>query len=112
MGLAGVGENTAKAKKRFSSDILKIELTGPKQQHLSVVDVPGTILPHSIVKRQVCYDRLLTGLYHSMESISPHPILTFAKSLSDPTEEQTETDLATIRALIHSYVSDRRTIIM
>ena len=41
MGLAGVGENTEKAKKRFSSDILKIELTGPKQQHLSVVDVPG-----------------------------------------------------------------------
>ena len=27
--------------KRFSDDILKIELTGPEQSHLSVVDVPG-----------------------------------------------------------------------
>lgn len=27
--------------KRFSSDILKIELSGPKHQHLTIVDVPG-----------------------------------------------------------------------
>jgi hypothetical protein len=27
--------------KRFSDDILKIELSGPDHHHLSVVDVPG-----------------------------------------------------------------------
>lgn len=27
--------------KRFSDDILKIEISGPQQRHLSVVDVPG-----------------------------------------------------------------------
>ena len=27
--------------KRFSDDILKIELSGPEHHHLSVVDVPG-----------------------------------------------------------------------
>lgn len=28
-------------EKRFSDDILKIELSGPDHHHLSVVDVPG-----------------------------------------------------------------------
>ena len=28
-------------EKRFSDDILKIELCGPQHRHLSVVDVPG-----------------------------------------------------------------------
>lgn len=27
--------------KRFSDDILRIEISGPDQHHLSVVDVPG-----------------------------------------------------------------------
>ena len=27
--------------KRFSSDVLKFEISGPTQQHLSIVDVPG-----------------------------------------------------------------------
>lgn len=30
-----------KLDKRFSGDILKIELSGPDHRHLSVVDVPG-----------------------------------------------------------------------
>lgn len=38
MGLDSAGE---KEKKTFSEDVLKIEIRGPGQQHLSVVDVPG-----------------------------------------------------------------------
>lgn len=30
-----------KLDKRFSGDILKVELSGPNHRHLSVVDVPG-----------------------------------------------------------------------
>lgn len=37
-------ENLAK---RFSDDILRIEISGPDQHHLSVVDVPG--LFHSML---------------------------------------------------------------
>lgn len=33
--------------KRFSDDILRIEISGPLQRHLSVVDVPG--LFHSMM---------------------------------------------------------------
>ena len=42
MGLPGPKDNIERAAKRFSSDVLKIEIVGPEQQHLSVVDVPGT----------------------------------------------------------------------
>ncbi|KAL8832397.1 MAG: hypothetical protein Q9170_004898 [Blastenia crenularia] len=38
MGLKG---SSPEAKKSFSDDVLKIEVAGPSQQHLSVVDVPG-----------------------------------------------------------------------
>ncbi|KAL8693662.1 MAG: hypothetical protein Q9218_001572 [Villophora microphyllina] len=37
----GIGEGSQGAKKSFSDDVLKIEVAGPDQQHLSVVDVPG-----------------------------------------------------------------------
>lgn len=33
--------NLEDVEKRFSDDILKIELSGPDHRHLSVVDVPG-----------------------------------------------------------------------
>ncbi|KAI9367803.1 P-loop containing nucleoside triphosphate hydrolase protein [Aspergillus egyptiacus] len=41
--------------KRFSDDILKIELSGPEHHHLSVVDVPG--LFHNATKYQTEADR-------------------------------------------------------
>ena len=42
MGLPGPGtENLEDLEKRFSDDILKIELSGPDHHYLSVVDVPG-----------------------------------------------------------------------
>ncbi|KAL8632216.1 hypothetical protein Q9189_002005 [Teloschistes chrysophthalmus] len=37
----GIGEVSKGAKKSFSDDVLRIEVAGPDQQHLSVVDVPG-----------------------------------------------------------------------
>ncbi|KAL9619537.1 MAG: hypothetical protein Q9204_008290, partial [Flavoplaca sp. TL-2023a] len=37
----GIGDVRSGAKRSFSDDVLKIEVAGPKEQHLSVVDVPG-----------------------------------------------------------------------
>jgi hypothetical protein len=42
MGLPGPSTTDLEnLDKRFSDDILKIELSGPEHHHLSVVDVPG-----------------------------------------------------------------------
>lgn len=50
MGLPGPStKNIEDLEKRFSDDILRIELSGPEHHHLSVVDVPG--LFHS---RYIC----------------------------------------------------------
>lgn len=40
MGLKGSGASDEGAD-TFSDDVLRIEICGPKQQHLSVIDVPG-----------------------------------------------------------------------
>ena len=38
----GLGEaNRGSDKKTFADDVLKIEMCGPDQEHLSVIDVPG-----------------------------------------------------------------------
>ena len=40
--LMGLSESeSGDGKKTFSDDVLKIEICGPEQQHLSVIDVPG-----------------------------------------------------------------------
>ncbi|KAL4869856.1 hypothetical protein BDV12DRAFT_70161 [Aspergillus spectabilis] len=44
-------------EKRFSDDILKIELSGPEHHHLSVVDVPG--LFHNPTKYQTDEDKMI-----------------------------------------------------
>ncbi|MCJ1259264.1 hypothetical protein MMC24_007100 [Lignoscripta atroalba] len=54
MGLPTTAEDALIANKRFSSDVLKIEIIGPKQHHLSVVDVPG--LYHNPTKEQTLQD--------------------------------------------------------
>lgn len=43
MGLPKAGETVGvdDAEKRFSDDVLRIELFGPARSHFSVVDVPG-----------------------------------------------------------------------
>lgn len=46
MGIPITGDDFQAADKRFSSDVLKIEIAGPQQHHLSVVDVPGKARRH------------------------------------------------------------------
>jgi len=41
MGIPAPGQSLAPGQSTFSDDILKIELSGPSRQHLSVIDVPG-----------------------------------------------------------------------
>ncbi|KAK7189313.1 hypothetical protein DPSP01_012984 [Paraphaeosphaeria sporulosa] len=58
MGLPGPNTvNLEDLEKRFSDDILKIELSGPDHHHLSVVDVPG--LFHNPTKYQTEEDRAI-----------------------------------------------------
>ncbi|KAL3482061.1 P-loop containing nucleoside triphosphate hydrolase protein [Aspergillus californicus] len=58
MGIPGPNtEDLENLEKRFSDDILKIELSGPDQRHLSVVDVPG--LFHNPTKYQTAEDRVI-----------------------------------------------------
>jgi len=55
MSLLSVGENA------FSEDILRIEISGPKQPQLTIVDLPGLI--HSHNKHQTEHDvNLVTSL--------------------------------------------------
>ena len=38
----GIGQaDSGVNKKTFADDVLKIEISGPEQEHLSVIDVPG-----------------------------------------------------------------------
>ncbi|KAL2788499.1 P-loop containing nucleoside triphosphate hydrolase protein [Aspergillus keveii] len=58
MGLPGPNtKDVENISKRFSDDTLKIELSGPDQHHLSVVDVPG--LFHNPTKYQTAEDRII-----------------------------------------------------
>ncbi|QGA20940.1 hypothetical protein EYB26_008650 [Talaromyces marneffei] len=58
MGIPGPkSEKLDDLEKRFSDDILKIELSGPEHHHLSVVDVPG--LFHNPTKYQTEEDRAI-----------------------------------------------------
>lgn len=41
MGIPAPGQSLAPGLSTFSDDILKIELSGPLRQHLSIIDVPG-----------------------------------------------------------------------
>lgn len=42
MGLSdGKADSSAARKPTFSSDVLRLEISGPDQEHLSVIDVPG-----------------------------------------------------------------------
>ena len=52
MGLVTAESDSQSGDKRFSSDVLKIEIVGPKQPHLSVVDVPGEYLSKSFLIEQ------------------------------------------------------------
>jgi hypothetical protein len=36
-----IGLNTASSQRTFSEDVLRLEVSGPSQEHFSVIDVPG-----------------------------------------------------------------------
>ena len=73
MGLPGVGEKTENAAKRFSSDILRIEITGPKQQHLSVVDVPGELIPFDHLASDILTSTIMDRLISPYDSVLSVP---------------------------------------
>ncbi|TQV90207.1 dynamin [Cordyceps javanica] len=61
MGLPNSDQDLENLDKRFSDDILRIEISGPDQHHLSVVDVPG--LFHNPTKYQTREDlSIIRGL--------------------------------------------------
>ncbi|KFY29107.1 hypothetical protein V491_00184 [Pseudogymnoascus sp. VKM F-3775] len=61
MGLPGPNDDIENLEKRFSDDILKIELSGPNHTNLSVVDIPG--LFHNPTKYQTEEDKaIIRGL--------------------------------------------------
>lgn len=53
MGLTDSKGQIDPNSKRFSSDVLKIELVGPSQPFLTVVDVPGKIILSCRVSSQL-----------------------------------------------------------
>jgi hypothetical protein len=56
MGLPGPSTtNLEDLNKRFSDDILKIELSGPEHHHLSVVDVPGLFHSEFVAWQYGCH---------------------------------------------------------
>ncbi|KAF2032549.1 dynamin [Setomelanomma holmii] len=58
MGIPGPStKDLENLERRFSDDILKIELSGPQHHHLSVVDVPGMF--HNSTKYQTDEDRAI-----------------------------------------------------
>jgi hypothetical protein len=55
MGVPGPDtEDLKNLDKRFSDDILRIEISGPQHQNLSVVDVPGLFHSKYVPKRDWC----------------------------------------------------------
>lgn len=41
MGLSGPLSNLSSLQRTFSNDVLRLELCGPTQEHLSIIDIPG-----------------------------------------------------------------------
>ena len=41
MGVARPGQDRTAENESFSHDVVKIELSGPENEHFSVVDLPG-----------------------------------------------------------------------
>lgn len=63
MGLPNAEDNVELLDKRFSNDVLKVEISGPQQDHLSFVDIPG--LFHSKLTLQARVEGPLIGIYRS-----------------------------------------------
>ncbi|KAL8855201.1 MAG: hypothetical protein Q9221_000107 [Calogaya cf. arnoldii] len=99
----GIGNATTEAKKSFSDDVLKIEVVGPDQQHLGVVDVPGIFRKitegvttqsdiasvRAMVERYLANPRsIIMAVVPANVDIATQEILEMAK-VHDPAEQRT-----------------------
>ncbi|KAL8647377.1 MAG: hypothetical protein Q9226_006455, partial [Calogaya cf. arnoldii] len=99
----GIGNATTGAKKSFSDDVLKIEVIGPDQQHLGVVDVPGIFRKitegvttqsdiasvRAMVQRYMANPRsIIMAVVPANVDIATQEILEMAK-VHDPAEQRT-----------------------
>jgi len=92
MGLPLPGQNRKVDEESFSHNILKIELSGPENEHFSVVDLPG--LFRSIL---------------SSQSVMISDLL----NLLEPTAGQTtKQDMNVVRQMVKKYLSNPRSIIL
>jgi hypothetical protein len=57
MKISATGKENGFEGRRFSDDVVRIEISGPDQQHLSVIDLPG--LFYSSTQQQNKADSLL-----------------------------------------------------
>ncbi|KAK1978920.1 interferon-induced GTP-binding protein Mx1 [Colletotrichum cereale] len=116
MGLRGVKGGSVSGS-AFTEDILKIEINGPKQHHLTVIDVPGIfrtatknlttdddiVLVRNMVKRYIRDQRtIILAVIPCNVDIATQEVLTLAKEV-DPQGVRTmgvltKPDLATERA--------------
>ncbi|KAL8807243.1 MAG: hypothetical protein Q9200_004740 [Gallowayella weberi] len=102
-GVMGIGGSDSGAKKSFSDDFLKIEVAGPDQQHLSVVDVPGIfrkitegvttqsdiVNVRAMVERYMANPRsIILAVVPANVDIATQEILNMAKA-QDPDEQRT-----------------------
>lgn len=65
MGLPTAEDDIEHLRKRFANDVLKVEISGPQQDHLSFVDIPG--LFHSELSHLVQVEALLTIIFRPNE---------------------------------------------
>lgn len=66
MGIPSIGETPASGQSTFSEDVLKVELCGPKREHLSIIDVPGifrTPTPGVTTKEDIALVRRIVHSY-------------------------------------------------
>ncbi len=67
MGLPRAGDDIDLLDKRFSNDVLKVEISGPQQDHLSFVDIPG--LFHSELAHLAQVEASLMEPFQTQQSI-------------------------------------------
>lgn len=98
MGIPGPGQSLVTGQSTFSDDLLSIELCGPDQQNLSVIDIPGIFraptegvttkddmtLVRNIMDRHIRDERtIILAVIPSNTDVATQEILTIAKEL-DP----------------------------
>ena len=105
LGLPGIGANLKHGPaptKRFSEDIVRIELCGPEQRHLSVVDVPGLfhnpteyqteddkVIIHNLVKKYITDERtIIMAVCNATSNLANQEVFHLARG-ADPKGQRT-----------------------